>query len=319
MTVRNVRTGKDVRLTRAMKLFANDRESVDEAFAGDVVGLANPGTFAIGDTLLHGRNDALRSDSRRSSRNISRWCAVSIPRATSRSRRGSRSCAKRARSRCSIPYGQTRIEPILAAVGALQFEVVKYRLESEYSVKTAMTTLAVHAGAQRHRRPPKRSRRAAAVERAAGRGLGRRRRWALRERVEHAAGGRVESRWLTFEPFGVRRSCVTVAAMPPSTPPRRRRHPPSPPVTGTIRRRSAGFRFPSVSLGYRGGVDRGYRGLDLRRITRQVRNDRSQMTAALQNNDLAGRRKDFRTPRRRRRSRTRSSAATPMRSPRWAS
>ena len=54
MVVRNVRTGKDVRLVRAMKLFANEREVVDEGFAGDVVGLANPGTFAIGDTLVAG-------------------------------------------------------------------------------------------------------------------------------------------------------------------------------------------------------------------------------------------------------------------------
>ena len=50
------------------------------------------------------------------------------------------------------PYGQTRIEPILAAVGALQFEVVKYRLESEYNVKTAADDAAFHAGAQRRRR-----------------------------------------------------------------------------------------------------------------------------------------------------------------------
>ena len=61
MTVRNVRTGKDVRLTRAMKLFASEREVVEEAFAGDVVGLANPGTFAIGDTLCAG--ESLRLDS----------------------------------------------------------------------------------------------------------------------------------------------------------------------------------------------------------------------------------------------------------------
>jgi peptide chain release factor 3 len=39
------------------------------------------------------------------------------------------------------PYGQTRIEPILAAVGELQFEVVKYRLEAEYNVKTVFQTL----------------------------------------------------------------------------------------------------------------------------------------------------------------------------------
>src|SRR5579872_6939855 len=54
MTVRNVRTGKDVRLSRAMRLFASERESLDAAYAGDVVGLANPGVFAIGDTICEG-------------------------------------------------------------------------------------------------------------------------------------------------------------------------------------------------------------------------------------------------------------------------
>ncbi|MDP9018585.1 MAG: peptide chain release factor 3, partial [Candidatus Eremiobacteraeota bacterium] len=55
MTVTNTRTGKDVRLTRAMKLFASERESLETAYAGDVVGLANPGAFAIGDTLSEGK------------------------------------------------------------------------------------------------------------------------------------------------------------------------------------------------------------------------------------------------------------------------
>jgi peptide chain release factor 3 len=100
MTVRNVRTGKDVRLTRAMKLFANERESVDVAYAGDVVGLANPGTFAIA-TRSPTRPKCVSIRSRRSSRNILRRCAVSTPRVTSRSRRGSPSCVKRARFKCS--------------------------------------------------------------------------------------------------------------------------------------------------------------------------------------------------------------------------
>ena len=55
MTVRNVRSGKDVRLSRAMKLFASERESLEAAYAGDVVGLANPGVFAIGDSLSEGK------------------------------------------------------------------------------------------------------------------------------------------------------------------------------------------------------------------------------------------------------------------------
>ena len=54
MSVHNARTGLRVRLSRAMRLFADDRESVDAAYAGDVVGLVNPGAFAIGDTLYEG-------------------------------------------------------------------------------------------------------------------------------------------------------------------------------------------------------------------------------------------------------------------------
>ena len=55
MTVRNARSGAAIRLSRAMRLFADDRESLETAYAGDVVGLANPGAFAIGDTLYEGK------------------------------------------------------------------------------------------------------------------------------------------------------------------------------------------------------------------------------------------------------------------------
>nr|MBA2379985.1 peptide chain release factor 3 [Blastocatellia bacterium] len=51
MSVTNARTGKKLRLTRPQKLFARERESMEEAFPGDVLGLNNPGAFTIGDTL----------------------------------------------------------------------------------------------------------------------------------------------------------------------------------------------------------------------------------------------------------------------------
>ena len=54
MEVFNPRLGRTVRLTRPHRLFGQDRETVEEAFPGDVVGLVNPGLFAIGDTLCAG-------------------------------------------------------------------------------------------------------------------------------------------------------------------------------------------------------------------------------------------------------------------------
>jgi peptide chain release factor 3 len=140
MTVSNVRTGKDVRLTRAMKLFASERESVDVAFAGDVVGLANPGVFAIGDTLTDG--GGVRFDPIPAFEPEHFSSVRSTDTASYKSfQKGIAQLREEGAIQVFYPYGQTRVEPILAAVGALQFEVVKYRLESEYNVKTVFQTL----------------------------------------------------------------------------------------------------------------------------------------------------------------------------------
>ena len=51
MSVRHARSGRTIRLSRPQKLFGQDREVVEDAYPGDVIGLNNPGMFAIGDTL----------------------------------------------------------------------------------------------------------------------------------------------------------------------------------------------------------------------------------------------------------------------------
>jgi peptide chain release factor 3 len=135
MTVHNARSGKDVRLTRAMKLFANERESIEVAYAGDVVGLANPGSFAIGDTLCDG--EPLTFDP------IPAFAPehFALVRSTDTAaykafQKGIAQLREEGAVQVFYPYGSMRTEPILGAVGVLQFEVVKFRLESEYNVKT---------------------------------------------------------------------------------------------------------------------------------------------------------------------------------------
>jgi peptide chain release factor 3 len=140
MLVRNVRTGKEVRLTRAMKLFASDREVVDEAYAGDVVGLANPGSFAIGDTLCDGtslayeRIPSFEPEHFASVRNIDTGGYKSF-------QKGIAQLAEEGAIQVFYPAGDVRSEPVFAAVGELQFEVAKYRLEAEYNVKTIFSNL----------------------------------------------------------------------------------------------------------------------------------------------------------------------------------
>ena len=140
MTVRNARTGKDVRLTRAMKLFASERESLESAYAGDVVGLANPGVFAIGDSLSEGR--ALKYAPVPSFAPEHFASVRSIDTASYKSfGKGIAQLREEGAIQVMYPFRSARTEPILAAVGALQFEVVKYRLAAEYNVKTHFTPL----------------------------------------------------------------------------------------------------------------------------------------------------------------------------------
>jgi peptide chain release factor 3 len=140
MTVTNARTGKEVRLTRAMRLFAADRESVDEAYDGDVVGLANPGTFAIGDTLFDG--DPIAFDPIPPF-TPEHFALVRSPDAASYKsfQKGLAQLREEGAVQVFFSPGQAQREPVLAAVGELQFEVTKYRLAEEYGVRTEWISL----------------------------------------------------------------------------------------------------------------------------------------------------------------------------------
>ena len=60
MSFVHTQSGKTLRLLRPYKPFANEREILDEAFPGDVLGIPNNGDFAIGDSLCSGARSALR-------------------------------------------------------------------------------------------------------------------------------------------------------------------------------------------------------------------------------------------------------------------
>jgi peptide chain release factor 3 len=152
MSVRNARTGATLRLSRAMRLFADDRESLETAYAGDVVGLANPGAFAIGDALYQGAPvsfppiPAFAPEHFASVRSIDVSGYKSFGKGISQLR-------EEGAVQVFYPWGTPRTEPILGAVGELQFEVAKYRLESEYNVETRFEplafTLALHVDGDR--------------------------------------------------------------------------------------------------------------------------------------------------------------------------
>lgn len=131
MVVHDPEGGKPIRLSYTQKLFGQERESIDTAYPGDIVGLVMHRSFRIGDTLT--TNPNIRYDE--------------IPRFPPEAFAFIRSVGTAKLKQFQAGLGQlldegviqsfTLLEdgqttPILGAVGQLQFEVVLYRLENEY-------------------------------------------------------------------------------------------------------------------------------------------------------------------------------------------
>lgn len=140
MTVNHARTGKTVRLSRPQKLFAQDRESIDVAYAGDVIGLNNPGVFAIGDTIYTGQKleyegiPAFSPELYAILRNPN-------PSKFKQFQKGVSELREEGAVQIMYSVDESKRDPILAAVGQLQFEVVQFRLQNEYGVETMLELL----------------------------------------------------------------------------------------------------------------------------------------------------------------------------------
>ncbi|MCC5022977.1 MAG: peptide chain release factor 3 [Candidatus Synoicihabitans palmerolidicus] len=138
MVVTHQRTGKSVRLSSAHKLFGQDRETVDEAWPGDVIGLVDHDAFGIGDTLTEDRSIAYDEIPR-----FAPEVFASLTNPTPADAKKYRAGLEQLLLEGVMQSFEVRHAPpgatLLAAVGPLQFEVVQARLESEYNAKSKLT------------------------------------------------------------------------------------------------------------------------------------------------------------------------------------
>lgn len=135
MTVQNPRTGKTISLNQPKKLFARDRESIQHAYPGDIIGLNNPGAFSIGDTLCTGSLVKFPGIPSFAPEEFA-YLENTEPSKYKQFHKGiSQLQEEGAIQILWLTESETRY-PILAAVGPLQFEVVQFRLQSEYNVQT---------------------------------------------------------------------------------------------------------------------------------------------------------------------------------------
>ncbi|MBA3272574.1 MAG: peptide chain release factor 3 [Chthoniobacterales bacterium] len=137
MTVLNARTGKRLRLANSKRLFARERETVDEAFAGDVVGIVGNYDFQIGDTLAEEEGVAFDEMPRFAPETFAYLHNTSTSN-FKRFREGLSQLLKEGVAQSyELPDSPVRV-PLLGAVGTLQFDVLQYRLETEYGAPTRL-------------------------------------------------------------------------------------------------------------------------------------------------------------------------------------
>ena len=139
MSAINTRTGARLRLGNSQRLFAQERETVNEAWAGDVVGLVGNYGFLIGDTLAEDPQVKFDEMPR-----FAPECFAYLHNENTakfkRFRDGLDQLLKEGLAQpFELPDAAVRL-PLLGVVGSLQLDVLKYRLENEYSAEVRLET-----------------------------------------------------------------------------------------------------------------------------------------------------------------------------------
>jgi peptide chain release factor 3 len=129
-----------VRLQRPYKLFASEREIIDDAYPGDVVGLPNNGDFAIGDTITTARPFYFAPIPRFAPEHFATLRNIDLGK-QKQFLKGLKQLETEGAVQVLHNVNAFRREPILAVVGVLQFDVVRARLETEYNVQTRLERL----------------------------------------------------------------------------------------------------------------------------------------------------------------------------------
>jgi peptide chain release factor 3 len=137
MMVTHQRTGKTMRLSSSHKLFGQERETVDVAWPGDVIGLVGHSEFGIGDTLTEDKS-IVYNEIPRFPPEV--YTYISNPNSSDakKYRAGLEQLLQEGVVQSFSPRNAPPGSTLLAAVGPLQFEVVQYRLQSEYGAESKL-------------------------------------------------------------------------------------------------------------------------------------------------------------------------------------
>lgn len=142
LDVNHIQGGKKMKLSQPQQFLAQDREIIEEAYAGDIIGVFDPGIFSIGDTLCSGKNKfKFEGIPTFAPEHFARVRPID----TMKRKQFIKGVSQIAQEGAIQVFKEIHVgmeEIIVGVVGVLQFEVLEYRLKSEYNVDIKMDRLA---------------------------------------------------------------------------------------------------------------------------------------------------------------------------------
>jgi len=131
MKMKHVRISKDVKVANAITFMAAEREHVEEAFPGDIIGLHNHGSIQIGDTFTQGE-ELKFTGIPNFAPELFRRVRLKDPMKMKALQKGLDELSEEGATQVFRPFNSNDV--IVGAVGILQFDVVAHRLKAEYNV-----------------------------------------------------------------------------------------------------------------------------------------------------------------------------------------
>ena len=141
MKLKHVRINKDVKIANAITFMASEREQVEEAYPGDIIGLHNHGTIQIGDTFTQGESLKF-SGIPNFAPELFRRVRLKDPLKMKALQKGLDQLSEEGATQVFRPLNRNDV--IVGAVGVLQFDVVAFRLKEEYSVECGFEAVNVN-------------------------------------------------------------------------------------------------------------------------------------------------------------------------------
>jgi peptide chain release factor 3 len=141
MKVRHRRTGKEIKIANAVVFMANERSRMEEAYAGDIIGIHNHGQLQIGDVLTEGESLRYKGIPYFAPDLFSKP-RLRDPLKSKQLNKGLRELGEEGAIQVFAPLVDSNL--LLGAVGQLQFEVVEHRLKAEYGVDAVFERAGIH-------------------------------------------------------------------------------------------------------------------------------------------------------------------------------